>query len=97
MIKVYVMESCPDCRAVKALAQTDPRFKLIDIGEHVANLKEFIRLRDARPEFDEAKQGGWIGIPCFCMEDGSITFSHPDADFSDIETDSACRLDGTGC
>ena len=91
------MENCPDCRTVKILAQTDSRFKLIDIGEHVVNLKEFLHLRDARPEFDEAKQSGWIGIPCFCKEDGSITFSLPDIDLPDIETGSACRIDGSGC
>ena len=44
------------------------------IGEHVANMKEFIRLRDTNPVFDEAKREGYIGIPCFVKEDGTVCF-----------------------
>ena len=75
MIKVYVMATCPDCTQVKAEAAGDPRFELIDLGEHVRNLKAFLALRDTHPAFDKVKARGNIGLPCFVMEDGSIDFS----------------------
>ena len=49
MIKVYVMATCPDCTQVKAEAANDPRFELIDLGEHVRHLKAFLALRDTHP------------------------------------------------
>ncbi len=75
MIKVYVMQTCPDCRQVKSEAANDSRFDLTDIGEHVRNLKAFLTLRDKHPAFDKVKEKGNIGLPCFVMEDGSISFS----------------------
>lgn len=77
MIKVYVMATCPDCTQVKAEAANDPRFELIDLGEHVKHLKAFLTLRDTHPAFDKVKARGNIGLPCFVMEDGSIDFSWP--------------------
>ena len=100
MTKVYVMSTCPDCAVVKELAKEDSRFELIDLGEHVRNLKAFLRLRDTHPAFEKVKARGSIGIPCFLSEDGSVSFSledyfekHPDAEPSG----EACSLDGKGC
>ena len=49
MTKVYVMSTCPDCFEVKARLSDNPDFEIIDIGEHVRKLKEFIRLREGDP------------------------------------------------
>ena len=68
------MSTCPDCFAVKARLSDNPDFEIIDIGEHVRNLKAFIRLRDTSPPFDSVKANGSIGIPCFVAEDGSLRF-----------------------
>lgn len=97
MIKVFVMQTCPDCTRVKELAKTDARFELIDIGEHVRNLKQFLSLRDNHPAFDRVKQHGSVGIPCFVLEDGSISFSLEDVNLPEIEEGSSCSLDGKGC
>lgn len=103
MIKVFVMQTCPDCTKVKEQTKNDPRFEIIDIGEHVSNLKQFLALRDNSPAFDKAKRAGSVGIPCFVLEDGSITFS-PDGLLSEEtphpqeDTDaSSCSIDGKGC
>lgn len=88
------MDSCPDCTQVKQQAKNDPRFQIIDIGEHVHYLKEFLRLRDNSPAFDLAKANGWVGIPCFLLEDGSIHFS---LDGINIDEGRSCSLDGKGC
>lgn len=75
MIKIFVMKTCPDCTHVKKLAENDPRFEITDIGEHVRNTKQFITLRDSSPAFDDIRGRGTVGIPCFVLEDGRITFS----------------------
>lgn len=99
MIKVYVMQTCPDCAQIKKIAETDSRFQIIDIGEHVKNLKEFLRIRDSRPEFTEVKKSGSVGIPCFLMEDGSIQFEMEELQLPEVDyaEGSACKIDGTGC
>lgn len=99
MIKIYVMATCPDCTSAKALAQNDPRFEIIDIGDHVRNLKEFLRLRDHNPAFEEVRKNGYVGIPCFVKEDGSITFSPEEVGLSSQKQPDApsCSIDGKGC
>ena len=102
MIKVYVMESCPDCTAVKELYSTNLEYKLIDIGQHPHNLKEFLALRDHHPAFEKVRERGTIGIPCFVKEDESIAISlkHYDAALftaASIEQGASCSIDGTGC
>ncbi|MGN0199595.1 MAG: glutaredoxin, partial [Candidatus Cryptobacteroides sp.] len=69
MTKVYVTATCPDCSEVKKRLSGNPDFEIIDICEHVRNLKEFIRLRDSSPAFDSVRAGGSIGIPCFVEDD----------------------------
>lgn len=108
MIKVFVMETCPDCSLIKQQAKTDPRLQIIDIGEHVKNLKQFLYLRDNNPNFDTIRKNGSIGIPCFLLEDGNITFSYEEANAyeitssvmnndNSIEEGSSCSIDGKGC
>jgi len=97
MTKVYVMSTCPDCTQVKAQLANNPYYELIDIGEHVRNLKQFLKLRDNNPAFDEAKANGWIGIPCFLLEDGTVKFSVEDIIVEESPEGAACSLDGKGC
>ena len=65
MIKMYVMHTCPDCEYVEKQVVGNPNFEVIDIGKHVRNLKQFIKLRDTNPAFDEAKAVDDLGIPCY--------------------------------
>ena len=104
MIKVYVMESCPDCTAVKELYSNNPEYLLIDIGKQARNLNEVLTLRDHHPAFDKVRERGNIGIPCFVKEDGSVAISlkHYDAALfiaaePIIAEGASCSLDGTGC
>ncbi len=101
MIKIYVMSTCPDCKDVKRVAANDKRFQLIDIGEHVRNLKEFMHLRDTHPKFKVARERGLVGIPSFLLEDGTVTF-HPEEvglliEPEELPTGAVCNLDGNGC
>ncbi len=101
MIKIYVMITCPDCTDVKRAAAGDERFQLIDIGEHVRNLKEFMRLRDTHPKYKVARERGLVGIPSFLLEDGTVTFHPEEVELTltpeDLPTSAACNLDGSGC
>lgn len=56
MIKIYVMNTCPDCTDVKEQVKGNDKYEVVDIGEHVRNLKEFLRLRDKNPAFDVMKR-----------------------------------------
>ena len=100
MIKVYVMESCPDCVEVKQRYSDNPDYELVDIGKQARSLKEFIVLRDSPPAFVKVKDRGTIGIPCFIKEDGSVIISLKKFDESfvpEYTEGAACNLDGTGC
>lgn len=100
MIKIYGMETCPDCKYVEEQVKNDCRYEIIDIGKHINNLKEFLRLRDSNSAFDAVKRRGTIGIPCFILGDGTVTLKadkaglHPSP--KNIEGPS-CRIDGSGC
>lgn len=108
MIKVYVMQTCPDCTSVKQELANDPRIQLIDIGEQARNLKQFLALRDNHPAFIPVRERGNIGIPCFVFNDESITFSLAKAmplieatplpnEEEEAENGASCSLDGKGC
>ena len=99
MITVFVMNTCPDCTRIEAQIQGNPNYHVIDIGAHVRNLKAFLQLRDTNPTFAAARQMGFVGIPCFVLEDGSVTLSPMEAGISEQTTPTApsCNLDGTGC
>lgn len=113
MIKVYVMQTCPDCAGVKELAKRDSRFEVIDIGAQPRNLKEFLALRDSSPAFNKVKERGTIGIPCFLLEDGRIFFSLSKLPLEELgitlssdgiepaadntADGASCSIDGSGC
>lgn len=100
MIKVYVMESCPDCVEVKQRYSNDPGFELVDIGKQARDLKEFLVLRDTHPAFEKVRKRGNIGIPCFIKEDGTVIISLKKFDDSSepvYAEGTTCNLDGTGC
>lgn len=59
----------------------------MDIGEHVKILKEFLAIRDNNELFDECKENGYAGIPCFVREDGSVTLVPEDVGLESRKTD----------
>ena len=75
---MYVMKTCPYCAYVMKQVVGNPHFKVIDIGEDVHDMKEFLKLRDNNPVFDEEKATGDVCIPCYVREDGSVTLSSKD-------------------
>ena len=99
MIKIYSMDTCPDCIDIKRQVENNPSYQIIEIGQHVRNLKEFLRLRDTCSVFVLVLGVGYIGIPCFVLDDGRVTLVPEEAGLmaqlaSEAES---CSLDGSGC
>lgn len=99
MVKIYGMESCPDCTYVEEQVKGDERYEVIDIGRHVKDLKVFLKLRDNEPAFSEAKRKGAAGIPCFVLEDGRVTLDPEEAGLRSRRSreGASCSIDGSGC
>ena len=97
MIKVYGMMTCPDCVEVDEQVKGDSRYEIIDIGEHVRFMKEFLRLRDNNEVFAEARAKGYVGIPCFVLEDGTVTLNPEEAGIQKGKNAPSCNIDGSGC
>ncbi len=93
------MGTCQDCINLEEQIKNSDQYEVIDIGLHVKNLKEFLKLRDSNRVFDQVKKTGSIGIPCFILENGDVTLVPEEAGLeSKPLTDlSACNIDGSGC
>ena len=73
MLKIYGSMLCKDCVAcVEELKQAGVSFEFLDFADDLANLKEFLALRDTPPAFAEPKAEGKIGIPCIVTPEGDI-------------------------
>ncbi|MCD7906187.1 MAG: glutathione S-transferase N-terminal domain-containing protein [Clostridium sp.] len=73
-MKFYGSHLCPDCEAAQAvLDEKKIPYEYVDITGSMANLKEFLRLRDSLPLYQDAREEGFVGIPSFVKDDGSIT------------------------
>ena len=74
MIKIYGSMLCPDCvKCREDLDGAGVEYEYLDFADDLRNLKEFLRIRDGEPLFDDARARGGIGIPCILREDGSVT------------------------
>lgn len=63
------------------LSKNDVKFAYIDITESMLNLKMYLKYRDNRPEFEEIKKAGRVGIPLIVINDGEkLIFDKPDLD-----------------
>jgi len=56
-------------------------YEYIDITDSMKNLKVYLRLRDTRPEFEEIKRIGRVGIPFIMLDNGEkLIFDQPELD-----------------
>ena len=101
MIKVYGSPLCPHCRACKAAFDAEGiAYEFVDITGSMANLKEFLKIRDTNSLYDAVKEAGGVGIPTLVLEDGTITLDYEsmlNEKNEPVTAGTACRLDGTGC
>ncbi|MDD5864485.1 MAG: glutaredoxin [Firmicutes bacterium] len=73
-MKIYGSMLCPDCvRCREELDKAGIAYEFLDFGENLQNLKDFLKIRDGNPLFDQARREGKIGIPCIVRDDESVT------------------------
>ena len=82
---MYVMKSCPYCAHVMKQVEGNPNLKVIDIGNDVHDMKEFLNLRDNHPAFAEEKAMGDICVPCYVREDDSVTLMSSEVGLEPLE------------
>ncbi|MEG0250667.1 MAG: glutaredoxin domain-containing protein [Peptostreptococcus sp.] len=74
-MKVYGTMLCPDCPPIRELLEKKGvDYEFLNITEDLMILKEFLKLRDNRSEFDIIKQEASIGVPCMLTENDEIIF-----------------------
>lgn len=73
-IKMYGIKSCHDCiDAEKVLSENEIEFEYLDFAKEPLYLKEFLQIRDHNSLFMDVRESGYIGIPCFVFDDGTIS------------------------
>lgn len=71
-IILYASDKCPDCPPViDRLDEKNITCRLVNITNSMAELKEFLKLRDNLDHFDTIKEAGLVGIPSL-MVDGNM-------------------------
>ena len=76
MLKIYGSMLCRDCvQCREELDAAGVRYQFCDFIEDLKWLKEFLKLRDGDPMYDEVREAGSIGIPTILLPDGSVTLS----------------------
>ena len=106
MLKVYGSPLCPDCRECKANFDAHGiAYEEVNITGSMAELKEFLKLRDSLPVFDPCRERGSVGVPTIVKEDGSIELDweallkemgHPVV-YKEAANGQMCSLDGKNC
>ena len=73
---IYGTHRCPDCEnAERVLKAKGIAYEYVNIFGSTKGMKEFLKLRDHREEFETVKAAGSIGVPCFYFpEDERIEF-----------------------
>ena len=73
MPKMYGSMLCPDCvEAKEYFEKINYKYEFVNITESMANLKEFLHIRDTRKEFNEVKSLGYVGIPAILTDNNKI-------------------------
>ncbi|KUO70522.1 MAG: hypothetical protein APF77_09985 [Clostridia bacterium BRH_c25] len=63
------------------LSNNGINYEYIEITDSIRNLKIYLKLRDTRPEFDEIKRIGRVGIPFIIINNGEkLIFEKPELD-----------------
>lgn len=71
---VYGTNACPDCvEAIQKLDEKKADYVYLEFSNNMPNLKRFLKLRDTEAIFDAVKEQGRVGVPCFKLEDGTLT------------------------
>lgn len=72
---LYYSDKCPDTRAfVEELDKQGYEYEKVNITESMVNLKQFLILRDTRPQFEERKIWNMVGVPVLHLSNNNFIF-----------------------
>lgn len=67
---LYATPLCPDCKPMREyLDSKNFQYDYIDITSDIFLLKEFIKHRDTREEFNEIREKSYLGVPTLLLND----------------------------
>ena len=75
-MKVTVIGShlCPDTLyALNRLSEANAEIDFKNLSASLADLKVYLSLRQESPAYADIREHGGIVIPCFMLEDGTVT------------------------
>lgn len=73
-MKIYGSKLCEDCRNCRSdLDKAGISYEFLDITEELQYLKEFLKIRDTNPLYQEIREKGGIGIPCIIQDNEEVT------------------------
>ncbi len=78
-MKMFYSKLCPDCtNALAAMAEhgiTEDQYEAVAVTDSMKNLREFIYFREENTAaFEPIRPFRAIGLPCFILDDGKISF-----------------------
>ena len=75
-MKVTVIGShlCPDTLyALNRLVEAKADVEFQNLSASLPDLKAYLAVRESEPAYEAVKAKGSLGIPCFILEDGTVT------------------------
>ncbi|MBU0278605.1 MULTISPECIES: hypothetical protein [unclassified Gemella] len=76
---LFFSDKCPDTQAfVAELKAQNIQYQEVNITDSMANLKQFLKLRDSRVEFEERKLWGFVGVPVLQLPNDNLIFDLAD-------------------
>ena len=70
-VAIFGSKFWPGCESAKeVLSKNNVNYICLDITEGMLYLKMFLKYRDNRPEFDDIRKKGRVGVPCIVVNDG---------------------------
>lgn len=73
---LYYAAECPDTAPfVAELKRLGVDYEEVEVLSSIPNLKQWLRLRDSHPEFEQVKIKGNAGFPALLLDDGRVILS----------------------
>lgn len=73
-MKVIGSHLCEDTvKALGELKEKNVEFEFVNISESLEGLKKYLSIRETNKIYENVRKAGGIGIPCFELEDGTVT------------------------
>lgn len=72
---LYFSDKCPDTTVfVEELDRQGYEYDSVNITESMKNLKQFLKLRDSRPQFEDRKLWNMVGVPVLHLKNNNFIF-----------------------